>query len=64
MTEWIPVAERLPEPDCKIIVFTKEEDVGEAWFDGEKFHWTDGWPHIAVTHWMDLPKPPREGEAL
>lgn len=59
---WIPVTERLPEDGTEVLAFNK---TGFAYVDC----WTDGkWKinsmvdeeHESVTHWMQLPEPPKE----
>lgn len=59
-SEWIPVAERIPDwKDGKVLVFTKygfsicERTVNGRW-QGQHANW--------ITHWMPLPEPPKEGE--
>ena len=68
---WIPVGERLPEPDKKVlaIVSGRWENIT---FDRayELMSWSsdegwimEAWPELEdpeVTHWMPLPKPPEE----
>lgn len=57
---WIPVAERLPEKDETVIICTDKnfiyagELIGDTWFLDN-----DSWT-ATVTHWMPMPKPPRE----
>lgn len=63
---WIPVTERLPEERCDYLVFA----VGGAWrqissieiayWDGDRFLVQS---FNAVTHWMPLPEPPKDGES-
>jgi len=62
---WIPVAERLPEPELDVLAYAITE-------------WEPGWPpqrmvtchsgtywycdSMTVTHWMPLPAPPSDGK--
>ena len=62
--EWIPCSERLPEDEQWVLVWGHGQRVPimmfreyGAWIDDQyEFHTT-------VTHWMPLPKPPKEEEA-
>ena len=62
--KWIPVSERLPEEDGKVLGVVKEEGYNRIAFvfysDGR---WWDcfynGFTNINVTHWMLLPEPPK-----
>ena len=71
--KWIPVTERLPEVKCHILV-TDGKFVGEAAFFPEtKWHKNyspamfcdpvEEYENYRGTHWMPLPKPPKEDEA-
>lgn len=63
-SEWIPVTERLPEEDSKVLGVVKEEgynriafvfySCGRWW---ECFY--NGFTNINVTHWMPLPEAPK-----
>ena len=63
---WIPVEERKPKPSDNPILIYKSWDgranfIGTAWYSS--FHgWipTNGTKIYGVTHWMPLPKPPKE----
>ena len=63
--EWISVKERLPQEKVNCIVHYKHaycdnDDywaIGMCFYDGEKFQFD---PAYKVTHWMPLPKPPKE----
>lgn len=76
MNEWISVIDRLPEykntiDHCSRYVLIwdcKENDVYTACYRKiPKYagHWIysvsgDIWPEIEVSHWMELPEPPKE----
>jgi hypothetical protein len=55
--EWISVDDRLPEQYSVAIVFDGEW-VGEAEYDGKRFHWSSDEDIAFATHWMPLPEPP------
>ena len=73
MNEWISVEDRLPNRDCKVIVYAqkvkgglvrKERFVTTAVFymtiiDKHYFDFQGNGTGI-VTHWMPLPEPPKE----
>ena len=53
MGEWIPVSERLPDEEVRVLA-TDGTDV----FDSE--YMRGNWEWLAdVTHWMPLPEPPK-----
>ena len=70
--EWVPVSERLPEPNEPILVANPLDggvqcavydggDINDG--DGEGFNaWCGYTQHIlsGVTHWMPLPEPPEQ----
>ena len=63
--DWVSVKERLPQEKVNCIVHYKhaycDNDgywaIGICFNDGEKFQIN---PAYKVTHWMPLPKPPKE----
>ena len=62
--EWIPVSERLPEKDDKVLAVVKEDGYNRiAFVFYEDRRWWDcfydGFHNINVTHWMPLPEPPK-----
>lgn len=58
---WIPVSERLPEPQEWCLI-TEDGDVQMAQWGGGDVWWSDdsalAYPYHEVTHWMPLPAPP------
>lgn len=65
--QWISVKDRLPEPGQKIIAVFRDGGglmVDQARYRDDLFDFS-GWCNVqmeSVTHWMPLPKPPKEGE--
>ena len=66
LNRWIPVTERLPErrqfvlvTDClnKYIAYTADT-TDDVCFYSQK----GGWLLDSITHWMELPEPPKEEE--
>lgn len=70
MAEWISVKERLPKrpeyyPHCEIrecyfLVALESGAVMSKFYDFDKNRWETP-TYSPVTHWMPLPKPPKEG---
>lgn len=64
--KWIPVTERLPVDWCPVLVMVRE--VGEpllgSYRENVWFHerWNTTFIDGAVTHWMPIPEPPKEGD--
>ena len=56
-TRWIPVTERLPEKDTRVIVCASLPEGVHSDFIYEDGHW---FVSIGVTHWMPFPEPPKE----
>ena len=75
---WIPVEERLPSVNDLVLVFSKDDEYGHTQHELAKymFHPTLGWDWCTfdneyyewlpafnrITHWMPLPKAPKEGK--
>ena len=59
--EWIPVKVRLPMPDENPVLVYGNSGVGMAWYS-LKMGWMyrTGLGCVDVTHWMPLPKAPKE----
>jgi len=58
---WIPVSERLPEPNEPVLIYTEVlgRHVASVDEEGEWFCDYGGeWLFPKVTHWMPLPEPP------
>lgn len=61
---WIPVSERLPKDDGKVLAIVKEDGynrIAFVFYEGRRW-WDcfyDGFQNINVTHWMPLPEPPK-----
>ena len=71
MAEWISVKERLPEIWVKVLAFqpTFDEDArgmirGAVYIGNGKWRETERHEmmELPVTHWMQLPEPPKEVE--
>jgi len=66
-TEWIPVTERLPKDESKVLVCNKDGKIEltsgsrSTECDGSFIWYTSGWRFGAVVAWMPLPKPYEEG---
>lgn len=57
---WISVKDRIPEHENEYLVCLDDGFIAAtAWIDGEWELWADAGD---VTHWQELPKPPKEGE--
>jgi hypothetical protein len=64
--EWISVEERLPEPFVSVLVYMPEErplpTVHEGFLAREGMWYANHFDRepMEITHWMPLPKPPKE----
>ena len=62
--KWIPVTERLPEDDTRVLVYLPDGYGGNEMIDTDRIHngrWAR-WNKF-ITQWMPLPEPPK-GEGL
>lgn len=60
--EWVPVAERLPDDEITVFLWTEggNEEAWPGWRVGNAWRWSDGAPvEYDVTHWAEWPKGPR-----
>lgn len=60
---WIPVSERLPEQNTRVIGFMAWKGITAIEYQHGKWYSIDHLqplPNEAVTHWMPLPEPPKE----
>jgi hypothetical protein len=59
---WIPVTEKLPDPDIAVLIAYLADDepmVWQGYHDGDEGWFTvEGLPAPGCTHWMDLPAHP------
>lgn len=58
--QWIPVTERLPEEDVRVLVWVGENSCNFPMIDTDRIHngrWVR-WDRY-ITHWMPLPEPPK-----
>lgn len=61
MVRWIPVGERLPEPDTNVLIFVSDKNVDDSDIQISDYEDRYGWGFLhneIVTHWMPLPEPP------
>ena len=56
---WISVKDRLPENDDDVLVVASDCSMSVGWWDGYWRH--DMHPNSILTHWGELPTPPKEG---
>ena len=65
LPQWIPVTERLPEEYTRVIGFMAWKAMTAIEYQNGKWHsinHLEPLPDEAVTHWMPLPEPPKDGE--
>jgi hypothetical protein len=60
--QWIPVSERLPENQQRVIVNCEKCPMVMGWLMFGEWHTDFGrmYRNYEVTHWMPLPEPPKE----
>lgn len=60
---WIPVTERLPQPNVDALVLTDAGSIRQGYIGHATGRWCSGGLVMVptVTHWMPLPAPPEEG---
>lgn len=60
--EWVSVKDRLPEKNGDYITYDRDGTVWPHFFTASSKVWEDalGFSTELVTHWMPLPKPPKE----
>lgn len=66
-SNWIPVAERLPENGETVLTYIKHNYTDDNFRAYRAYHYVDGCfigmgNLCEVTHWCPLPEPPKEGE--
>ena len=61
MNEWINVKDRLPDKTgCYLVFYSRGKSIDVSLFKNEK--WCEEWGNHIITHWMPLPKPPKESD--
>ena len=64
-SQWVSVAERLPEDATQCLVFLPgsydDNIVRLAWYDGDKFHDVQTDQRYRPSFWMPIPIPPLKG---
>ena len=62
--KWISVKDRLPENDNDVLVYDTDCGIVIGWCDKEIGDFAADFisPLDAVTHWIPLPEPPKDGD--
>lgn len=60
---WVPVTERLPEPLEYVLVYVSNRDYVEIAYMTIYKEWVGVEIKSQVTHWMQLPTPPKDGDS-
>ena len=62
---WIRADEELPDDDRYVLCCTSDQkgnkNIMRGYYDGSHNRWVNG-RNPNVTHWMEMPAPPREGQ--
>lgn len=58
--EWISTKDRLPEKADDVLFYTALPTFEIGYFDGVEWYSDVSFDRDEVTHWMPLPKPPKE----
>lgn len=59
---WIKASDCLPDDDLEVLIFVPDDDepVWIGYHGGDEWYSVDAMPlGQLVTHWMDLPEPPK-----
>lgn len=63
LINWIPVAERLPDDEMTVLIFSEKHDepVWLGFYENNTWFLPDGMPLLArPTHWSEMPLGPVE----
>jgi hypothetical protein len=60
MSDWIPVADRLPDDETLVLLALNDDDVWPGFRTGDTWRYVDAMLITVerVTHWMPMPAPP------
>ena len=68
--KWIGVEDKLPEKECKVLVYIGACNITQGWYLGDgvfevgigaKFNVKSAFDRIVLPCWMPMPEPPKEG---